>query len=386
MTTMPKPDYDKAPDPELLPTYYARDPYREFLESEGVPVLEEYAVDCVNVPLEPWDRMGGRGAYVHLTGKSDYLSAYVSEIPPGGQLNPEQHMHDELIHVVSGRGATTVELPSGAKHTFEWGAGSAMGIPMNAKHQHFNGSGTEPARFAAVTNLPVIFNIFHNPSFIYDNQHSFPERFGDERFFRGEGEFLPNRPGQHQWETNFVPDMQTFDLPKWEARGAGGNMINFAFADSSMHCHISEFPTGTYKKAHRHDAGAHIFCVTGHGYSLLWLEGENPVATERVDWHPGVLFAPPDGPTYHQHFNTSGVPARYLVFGFGGRRYPVLDSRKRNLGEGYGGDVSIKKGGRQVEYEDEDPRILNVFEDECVKRGTQPHMREYLGEHHGIRR
>ena len=376
-----KPEYDKAADPELIPDYYLLDPYRSFLETEGVPVIEEYSVDCINVPVEPWPRLGGRGAYIHLTGKSDYLNAYVAEIPPGGQLNPEQHMHDELIHVVAGRGATTIELPSGVKHTFEWGAGSAIGIPMNAKHQHFNGSGTEVARFAAVTNLPLILGIFHNPTFIYGNSHTFPERFGHEGFFRGEGEYQPLRPGQHQWQTNFVPDLVNFELPHWGERGAGGNMINFSFADASMSSHISEFPQGTYKKAHRHDAGAHIFCATGQGYSLLWLEGENPVAAKRVDWKPGVLFAPPDGPTYHQHFNTASAPSRYLVFGFGGRRYPTLDSKARNLGEGYGGDVSIKKGGRQVEYGDEDHRILELFEEECAKAGVQSHMREYLGEH-----
>ncbi len=47
----------------------------------------------------------------------------------------------------------------------------------------------------------------------------------------------------------------------------------------------------------------------------------------RVDWKPGTLYAPPDGPTYHQHFNVSEGQSRYLVFDFGGSRYPVLDSK-----------------------------------------------------------
>jgi hypothetical protein len=101
----------------------------------------------------------------------------------------------------------------------------------------------------------------------------------------------------------------------------------------------------------------------------------------RVDWHPGVLFAPPDGPTYHQHFNLAPKPSRYLVFGFGGRRYPVFDKRK-NLQAA--ADVDIKKGGIQVEYADEDPRILAYYERECRKAGVKPVMREYLKERHGI--
>jgi quercetin dioxygenase-like cupin family protein len=383
MTTTPQPDYYREADPELVPTYYGRDPYTEFLKTEGVPVVEAYSVDCVNMDVEPWPRLGGRGAYVHLAGKGDYLSAYVAEIPPGGQLNVEQHLHDEYIHVVSGRGATTIELPNGKKHTFEWGAGAAFGIPLNAKHQHFNGSGTEPARFAAVTNLLTMINLFHDESFIFDNDRAFPDRVGDERFYRGEGEFQPVRAGQHVWATNLVPDLVTFDLPNWHERGAGGNMINFNFADSPLSSHISEFPMGTYKKAHRHDAGAHIFCVTGKGYSLLWLDGQDPIATTRVDWWPGVLFAPPDGPTNHQHFNIAPSPSRYLVFGFGGRRYPVFQHRKNAY---LRADVSQKNGGIQVEYEDEDPRILEYFEKECARNEVTPVMRGYLKERHGISR
>lgn len=366
----------RTPDPEVVKAYFHRSPYREFVETEGIPIYEEYSIDCVTLPLEPWPRLGGLGAYVHLTGRSDFLNAYVHEIPPGGQSNVEQHMFDKLVHVVAGRGATTVELPSGRKHTFEWGQGSAFGIPLNARHQHFNGSGSEPARFAAVTSLPIVMGIYHSPGYVFENPYRFPERFGEERYFQGEGEFKPVKPGRHQWETNFVPDMRTFELPAWHERGAGGNNITFVFADSVLHSHISEFDSGLYKKAHFHDAGAHIFLVTGHGYSLLWKHGDDPLNTVRVDWKPGTLYAPPDGPTYHQHFNTSGVPARYLVFGpFSSGRYTILE----NIGPPSDkADVSAKLGGIQVEYEDEDPRILDLFEQECAKHNVQPRMRDHL--------
>ena len=128
--------------------------------------------------------MGGTGAYVNLVGRGDICNTYVAEIPPGGQLNPERHMHDELIHVVAGRGATTIELPGGSKQTFEWAAGALFGIPLNAKHQHFNGSGTEPARFAAITNLPIYLNLTHNTDFIYNNDFAFDDRAKEERFYR----------------------------------------------------------------------------------------------------------------------------------------------------------------------------------------------------------
>ncbi len=361
-------------------SYLMIEPYREFLKAEGVPLIEAYSVECPTVLLEPWPRLGGRGAYVHLTGRGDHSSVYIAEIDPGGELKPERHMHDEQIHVVKGHGATTVELPSGAQHTFEWGPSSVFSIPMNAPHQHFNGSGTEPARFAAVTDLPLWLNLAHDPDFIYDNPWVFNSRFGEERYFQGEGVYRPAMAGYHQWETNFVPDLVHFQLPEWKERGAGGNSIRFTLGDSNMHCHMSEFPSGTYKKGHCHNAGAHIFLVSGHGYSLLWLEGQNPVDTIRVDWKAGTLFAPPDGPTFHQHFNTSDEAARYLVLGaLSGVRYAIGDSdrMKRDMGKQA---KSVEEGGRQIEYENEDPRILELFEQETAKHSVQSHMREFIGE------
>jgi quercetin dioxygenase-like cupin family protein len=359
-------------------TTYQVDSYMNFVKSEGIPVYDVYAVDTLTVELEPWERVGGLGAYIHLAGRSDYLSCYVSEIPAGGQLNVERHAFDKLIYVVQGRGATTIELGNGKKHTFEWGPGSLFGIPMNAVHQHFNGSGTEPARFAAVTNLAIIMNIYHNTDFIFDNPFVFSDRAGEDRFFQGEGEYHPVKPGRNHWETNFVPDLVNFSLPEWHARGAGGNNIQFLLANATMHAHISEFQQGTYKKAHAHDAGAHIFCVTGQGYSLLWQDGENPVDTVRVDWKPGTLYAPPDGPTIHQHFNTATASSRYLALDFGGIRYKVSEKRSKNY---EGMDVSMKDGGIQIEYEDEDPRILELFEKECEKAGSKSKMRDWVQEY-----
>ena len=94
------------------------------------------------------------------------------------------------------------------------------------------------------------------------------------------------------WETNFVPDLAEIELRAWGDRGAGGTNIMFVLADGVMHAHISEMPVGTYKKGHRHGPGFHVMCVTGHGYSLLWYDGE-PDFT-RVDWKHGVVFPPAD--------------------------------------------------------------------------------------------
>jgi quercetin dioxygenase-like cupin family protein len=362
--------------------YYQINTYLDWVKTEGVPIVEAYAVDCLTQPLEPSPRIGGLGAYIHLAGRGDAATCYLAEIPAGGSLNPEQHLYDKLTYVLSGRGATTVEAPDGRKHSFEWGPGSLFGIPINTRHQFHNGSGSEPARFATVSNLPIIMNLFHSVDFIFDNAHAFKDRIGEERYFRGEGEFRAVKPGRHQWETNFVSDLTSFQLPEWKERGAGGTSSNvqFTLAASTMHAHISEFGVGTYKKAHRHDAGAHIFCVTGQGYSLLWLDGQNPVDTVRVEWKPGTLYAPPDGPTFHQHFNTANVPSRYFVMSFGGARYFVSNARKANY---QNMDKSVAEGGNQIEYQDEDPRILELYERECASNGVASRMREIAGSRAG---
>jgi hypothetical protein len=37
-------------------------------------------------------------------------------------------------------------------------------------------------------------------------------------------------------------------------------------------------------------------------------------------------------------------------------------------------DRSVKEGGTQIEYEDEDPKIRQLFETELAKRGLQSRM------------
>jgi hypothetical protein len=40
--------------------------------------------------------------------------------------------------------------------------------------------------------------------------------------------------------------------------------------------------------------------------------------------------------------------------------------------------VSMKDGGYQIEYEDENPLVLDLFEEECIKHGAMPDMRRFF--------
>jgi hypothetical protein len=149
----------------------------------------------------------------------------------------------------------------------------------------------------------------------------------------------------------------------------GSSNIKFVLADGTMHAHMSELAVGTYKKAHRHGPDFHIFPVTGHGYSLFWRDGDTDYT--RVDWRHGWLYAPPDQ-VWHQHFNTAPKPSRYLAVAYGSIRYPFT-AEKMDLFSN--NDRSFLVGGRQIEYEDEDRRIGEIFRADLSRHGVEPDPR-----------
>jgi mannose-6-phosphate isomerase-like protein (cupin superfamily) len=341
------------------------DSYLEWLKNEGIPVTEDFGVDLFKVETRPWARFGVNGAAVHLKGRGDFVNMFMLDIPPAEATAPIQHLYEEVVFVLAGQGSTTIEVADGRKHTFEWGPKSMFALPLNTKYRHFNGSGSERALLVSTTNMPAIMNMFHNEKFIFSNYWQFDERMGDSKYFSGEGDFIAYSSDNPVWETNFVPDLSAIELKPWVARGGGSSTLKFILADSPMHAHTSEMPVGKYKKGHRHGADLHVMCVTGTGYSLLWYEGEPDF--HRVDWSYGTVFAPPDQ-MFHQHFNTSAVPARYLATGLGSQRYPVTESKRKTM---FGGvSTSVKKGGDQIEYEDQSPRIHSMYVEETKKNGV----------------
>src|SRR6266446_6200412 len=251
---------------------YGVDAYLDWVEAEGLCVFEDYAVDLFAVETAVWPRYGVKAAAVHLKGRGDFANMFVFDIPPGGATAPQRHLYEDVVYVLEGTGSTQIELADGRKKSFEWGPRSLFAIPLNARHRHFNGSGRDRALIVSTTDLPLVMNTFHDARFVFETDYEFTARTGKNEYFAGEGDLITVRPGNHMWETNFVPDLAAIELKSWGDRGAGGTNIMFVLADGTMHAHISEMPVGTYKKGHRHGPGFHVMCVTGHGYSLLWYE------------------------------------------------------------------------------------------------------------------
>jgi len=345
--------------------------YEKWQEGEKIPVLKAFFVDDVmKVGLEPWERMGGKGAFIDLAGSENTNGVYLCEVPPGKALKPQRHLYEEMIYVLSGRGGASVWYEEGRKQTFEWQAGSLFSPPLNAWVQLFNGSGSESARFLAVTTAPLVMNLFHNLDFLFNLDYRFTDRFnGEEGYFNQAADPSP----EGWWRTNFVSNLGTFQPRTGEGqgdginRGVGVQTAVFSLAESTLGAHISQWPIGTYKKAHRHGPGANIILLRGRGYSLLWPEGK---ARQRIDWHPGSLFVPPPQ-WFHQHFNAGSEPVRFVALRWGDKFYMggVFGH------EGVGTDV--KEGGNQIEYEDQDPEIHKLFARECAKSGVHVEEEEF---------
>jgi gentisate 1,2-dioxygenase len=340
------------------------DAYQDWQSAQGIPVVGGFHVpDIKRLEVVPRKLKGGLASFVRLEGAGKATDAYVCEIPPGGKLNPQRHLYEEMIYVASGRGATSVWQDGGERRLFEWQTGSLFALPLNAWYQHFNGSGAEPARYFAVTNAPFMMNLFHNADFIFHNDFRFTDRFdaGDRDYFGAAARLY----GRSWMSVNFVPDTHSLPLGDQSERGPGARNMKFDLAGQIMCAHISEFAVGTYKKAHFHGPGAHVLILSGHGYSLLWQQHARE--RTRVDWRPGSLIVPPEL-WLHQHFNAGAMPARYLALRWNNWHFPFVKMVEGSRRQ------SIKQGGTQLEYEDEDPAIHQQFEAELFSAGAACRM------------
>ena len=360
-----------APTPEGLEDFSIPDPYADWLKAEGVKVIVDYAFDDIaNVELGPWERKGGKGAVINIPYHVLTNDTHIVEIDPGGKSEPEHHVYEEYVYIVSGRGATSIwQQGAEEKKTFEWKKGSLFSIPLNSWYQHFNGSGAEPARYLSVTTAPANMRLFNDTGFIFQCDYPFSSRYsGEEDFFSGNGKLYTRRI----WASNFMPNAPDMALYAWNERGAGGINSMFEMAGNLSKAHISEFPVGTYKKAHRHGPGANLVLLSGDaGFSLVWTK-DDMSDIRKADWKVGSLVIVPSDGTYHQHFNSGTRRARYMAL------TPGTHGLRAAVPRGQGADQSFKEGGYQIEYGDEDKKIHDIFEAELDKNGVTCRMKAFI--------
>lgn len=327
--------------------------YKRWQDKEGIPIYTGYFVDDVyGLPLGDWKRKGGSGAYLNLGGQEE-SDLQITEIPPGASLKPERHLFEEIILVLQGTGATTIRQEGSPARTFEWQPRSLFAMPLNAWHQHFNGSATEPVRLLSYTNLPITLNLYHNDEFVFNNSFDFSDRFkGEDDYFHKPGK----KWGSHNLETNFIDDVLRLELALWNEKGFQIQHMRLAMADNVIGCHLHEIQIGTYDQAHRHRPGAHVLILEGKGYELCWIEGQTKM---KLDFKPGSIFAPLNA-MYHQHFNSGKSKLKQIAFR---SRSPKWSAGERELVTGDKMDL--------IRYEDEDAEVRKIFETELKKEGVR---------------
>lgn len=335
-----------------------------WVASLGVPLHRGYFIeDLATVKLGRWEERGCDAAFIQLMGQEGVTETRVTEIPPGETLPPVQLAFDEVVYVVRGRGATTVWRPDESQRkSFEWGESSLFLLPRHHVHQFSNTHGSQPVRLVHYNYLPLAMSAIPDPAFFFTSdmsraglaRHVDLQTFWQEATFRQEKEegILWGRR-KEAWFGSFFPDMSRWDkLESNASRGAGGRSVFIEFPGSELSCHMSVFPTQTYKKAHRHGPGRAIVIPAGEGYSIMWEEGKEKVI---APWRPGSLVTPPNR-WFHQHFNSGRTPARYLAL------HPPMQF--------YGHAEEIEDRARdQIEYAQEEPWIREKFEAELAERG-----------------
>ena len=332
-------------------------PHFQWMKATGLPIHRGYYLeDGRTAELGWWEERQCNSAFVILEGQEGVGEARITEIQPGGTLPPLKFALDEVVYVMQGRGLTTVWDADGQRKVFEWQPRSMFMLPRNRTHQLSNVQGNQTVRLLHYNFLPLAMGALPYPELFFNNDRLEPTApsspqgtpFSEAREF-------PGSMGKQIWYGNFFPDLAQWDrFYYWAERGAGGSSVMMQYPDSPHFCHMSVFPSRTYKKAHRHGPGFMIVIPGGEGYSVMWREGQedNKVV---IPWHEGSIFIPPNK-WFHQHFNVGQIPARYLAF------HPPVQFA------GYAEQIEDRSRD-QIEYTVEDPFIRRKFEEELGQRG-----------------
>jgi mannose-6-phosphate isomerase-like protein (cupin superfamily) len=346
-----------------------RTAYERWVENDlGLDLHRGYAADGLRkVVVKPWAERGISAAFYDVIGAESLAGMYVGEIAPAKSSEPARQLCDEVIFVLSGRGSTTVETAKGTI-AFEWGPRSLFAIPLNLRYRLHNSSGREPARFVSVNTIPIVYNLFRDPRFVFGCDWDFgridPDvNLSDSVLYQPDARHERTAVNLH--ETTFVPDIYMVQRTSFAERGSGNKTVYFELANSVISAHVAEHPGLQFFNPHRHGPSAFVFTLEGAGYTLMWQEGGKEV---RFDWPEGdVGVVVPPNMWWHGHFGTSPSGMQLAV---------KLRSRKFPLNHLYDKTHKhISEGGTLLHYSDLEEglrtRIWRDYVEECRRRGYE---------------
>jgi len=355
-----------------IPLEGRRESYSSWLERENIPVHTGLYVENVkNVEMGPWERLGGRGAYVRLDGAEDQTGAYVAEVPPKGALNPECHLFEAIVYILSGNGCTEFWRTGEEKRIVEWQKDSMLVLPISVWHRFINLS-DEPVVYLAINNAPLMINLFMNTEFVYGERYAFTDRYVSSDSYFGADPKLAALPyGEIVYQNNFIPNFKHIKVdapPEGASRGEGFARRYLRLGGNRMLTFAAEYPVGTYTTAHWHEGGVQIYIAQGEGFTLMWppeagwtpWKDGHADKVHRVPFSEGTVYSPPTG-WWHQHFNSGTEPVRYIPCGNG---IPAA----RADGRAYVYTSVKEQGGHQLDYDLEDPMVRKLFDEDVAAR------------------
>lgn len=346
-----------------------RTAYERWVEDDlGLDLRRGYSASGLKkVDVKPWTERGISATFYDIIGAESLAGMYVGEIAPGRSSNPARQLCDEVIFVMSGRGSTTVETEHGPL-SFEWGPNSLFAIPLNHRYVLHNSSGREPARFVSVNTIPIVYNLFRDPKFIFGCDWEFNRlhngaNLSDSVLYKPDEKHERTAVNLH--DTTFVPDIFNVQRTSFAERGSGNKTVYFELANSVISAHFAEHPGLQFFNPHRHGPSAFVFTLQGSGYTLMWQDGSKEV---RFDWPEndiGVVVPP--NMWWHGHFGTSPIGFQLAI---------KLRSRKFPLNHLYDKTHKhVSEGGTLLHYKDLEEglrtRVWQTYVEECQRRGHE---------------
>ena len=355
-------------------------PYERFMAAEGIETHRAVSMaDLRAVPLLPWRRLGGRGAFISLFGTQGTLGQSLMEIPASGATRAERHLCDEIVLVLTGSGSTAL-LGQDGQRVFEWQEGALFAIPRNATHRFINAT-DQPALLLCLNTLPALLDLLGEADAVFANP--LPAFLDEEAGQAFDGIEPDPVQGLALCRTGVLPDAIHCDLPLDNRASPAHRALALGMTGPGMQISLGEHRPGRYGRARLVEPGQVLVCLRGGGEIVLWPETAGTVptaeATIRVPQRAGVVtgLGEGGGRWFVQEFTYSPGPMRHLLV----RRTPIshaaAGSERRDAMT-----AAWDAGGAIIPYWREDPAIRADYAQALAARGVTNRMREadYLPE------
>ena len=283
-----------------LTTKYLVDPYLNWAQTEGVPIVEGATLDLLSVETKPWARFGVNGAICHVEGRCDFLSTFLFALAPGQSSAPTKHLYEDCFYVLEGAGVSQIVLSDGSQREIPWAEGSVFTTPINAACVH-KADGACGARLVSFNDFRYLMGLYRNENFLFDNPSPMSAR-----------------------QAKAMEGALCIDLAALKGEAA------LQLGDSVLGADFACLAPGARTQATRQMQGVHLLGVTGEGTTVSLVSED----AERVmtHWRRGCLTGLA-GMAFHQHRNDSHAPAAFLRVELGSKASPLFRSRRAAYGD-----------------------------------------------------